>query len=534
MPPKDKQEMPRKGILKQSRRRRNLQDVSSSKKISFNQDNLTANRKNWVNAELEKWNKAHPDIESEYYAANERDRSKLLADYLRISMVDASDKTDEMGVRDQLVEQAKSGKTVDLMESIAKKVNGWETCKELLQKPELHKLITTNAPAADREKYMQESLANIEAHPKEKEFTQKIQQKNAADWEKSWNQRHPDIVEEYYNANLEKREDMIREYLIARMSQNGAKESIPELKALVSSPYNAMIVTKIAKKANHWDSCKEELDNPDLYKKVEDLKQDPHMNQAKQEETLFDYLATLDDIPSKPRELTLKESKGKIPRDLNTMKENTAKVDTFANNLKGSVDSVDFNLAGKGSKQFDDMKKSVSELRRFVKEDYQSDPRGNISPEQHKALLAKTKNAIEKVRGYLDYKDQQFQKDPARRNDPKRQKREQPRILKNIEMLQELEKFYFEQSLQLPGIRYRDTSGDEKKREDFNKLMDGQRTKLLKNLASRQVKERYGEKGISLFNDIDKAEAAKNKTATNSKQKIEMAAKPEQKAGPKM
>lgn len=88
---------------------------------------------------------------------------------------------------------------------------------------------------------------------------------------------------------------------------------------------------------------------------------------------------------------------------------------------------------------------------------------------------------------------------------------------------EELEKFYFEQSLQLPGIRYRDTSGDEKKREDFNKLMDGQRTKLLKNLASRQVKERYGEKGISLFNDIDKAEAAKNKAATSSKQKVERA-----------
>ena len=106
-----------------------------------------------MNAELEKWEKAHPDIESEYYAANERERSKLLADYLRISIVDASDKSDEMGVRDQLLEQVKSNKTVDLMESIAKKVNGWETCKELLQKPELHKLITTNAPAAEREKY---------------------------------------------------------------------------------------------------------------------------------------------------------------------------------------------------------------------------------------------------------------------------------------------------------------------------------------------------------------------------------------------
>ena len=125
--------MPPKGILKQSRRRRNIQDVSSDKKISFDQNNLAANRKNWVNAELEKWEKAHPDIESEYYAANERERSKLLADYLRISIVDASDKSDEMGVRDQLLEQVKSNKTVDLMESIAKKVNGWETCKELLQ-----------------------------------------------------------------------------------------------------------------------------------------------------------------------------------------------------------------------------------------------------------------------------------------------------------------------------------------------------------------------------------------------------------------
>lgn len=528
--------MPPKGILKQSRRRRNIQDVSSSKKISFNQDNLAANRKNWVNAELKKWEKAHPDIESEYYAANERERSKLLADYLRISIVDASDKSDEMGVRDQLLEQVKSNKTVDLMESIAKKVNGWETCKELLQKPELHKLITTNAPAAEREKYMQESLANIEAHPKEKDFSEKIIQKvtDTKVWEKSWNQRHPDIVNEYFNANSGKREEMIREYLVARMSQNGAKESISELKALVSSPYNAMIVTKIAKKADHWDSCKEELENPDLHKKVEDLKQDPHMNQAKQEETLFNYLATLDDIPSKPRELTLKESKGKIPRDLNTMKENTAKVDTFAKNLKASVDSVDFNLAGKGSKQFDDMKKSVNEFRRFVKEDYQSDPRGNISPEQHKALLSKTQDAIKKIKSYLDYKDHQFKEDPARRNDPKRQKREQPRILKNIEMLQELEKFYFEQSLQLPGIRYRDTSGDEKKREEFNKLMDEQRTNRLKDLASRQSKERYGEKGTALFNDYDKAEAAKIKSAANSKQKIEMAAKPEQKVIPKM
>jgi hypothetical protein len=165
-----------------------------------------------VNAELEKWEKAHPDIESEYYAANERERSKLLADYLRISIVDASDKSDEMGVRDQLLEQVKSNKTVDLMESIAKKVNGWETCKELLQKPELHKLITTNAPAAEREKYMQESLANIEAHPKEKDFSEKIIQKvtDTKVWEKSWNQRHPDIVNEYFNANSGKREEMIR------------------------------------------------------------------------------------------------------------------------------------------------------------------------------------------------------------------------------------------------------------------------------------------------------------------------------------
>ena len=53
-------------------------------------------------------------------------------------------------------------------------------------------------------------------------------------------------------------------------------------------------------------------------------------------------------------------------------------------------------------------------------------------------------------------------------------------------MLQELEKFYFEQSLQLPGIRYRDTSGDEKKEKiSTNSWMDSERNSWKTSLPAR-------------------------------------------------
>ncbi len=136
----------------------------------------------------------------------------------------------------------------------------------------------------------------------------------------------------------------------------------------------------------------------------------------------------------------------------------------------------------------------------------------------HREFLEKTLETIQSIRGYLDYKTEQFKQEPNRRNSDRRQKREQPRILAAVNMLEEMEKFYFEQSLSIPGRRHRDKDAEEVKRTAFLAEVATQKKKYLTNLASRQSKDKMPEKlRNGLYNEQDKADAARLKPKTTQK-----------------
>ena len=171
------------------------------------------------------------------------------------------------------------------------------------------------------------------------------------------------------------------------------------------------------------------------------------------------------------------------------------------------IEQVDFNLLGSGSKEFDAMKKSVKEFRRFAQEEYHLNRSDEVPPELQKELLKKTQESLESVKKYLDYKQEQFEKDPARRNASGRQKHEQPRILTSIKLFEDLSKLYLEQSTTEPGYEFKPTEENLEKKEEFSEKLQLAKVGYTLRLASRQSKEKLGRE--DLFDAQDKKEAAK-------------------------
>ena len=109
-----------------------------------------------------------------------------------------------------------------------------------------------------------------------------------------------------------------------------------------------------------------------------------------------------------------------------------------------------------------------------------------------KKLLEKTQNSLESIKTYLGYKQEQFDKDPARRDAAGRQKHEQPRILKSIGMFEKLSRFYLQQSMTKPGWEYKPTEENEQKKSAFEQKLHSAKADYTTKLASRQSKERNG------------------------------------------
>ena len=93
------------------------------------------------------------------------------------------------------------------------------------------------------------------------------------------------------------------------------------------------------------------------------------------------------------------------------------------------INEVDFMMLGKGSKEFREMKDKVKLLATMAEAGAKNK---EINPYYYCAVQEMTINAME---AYLERKEGQFGLDPSRKNDPKRQKREQPRIRNTIKAL---------------------------------------------------------------------------------------------------
>ncbi len=98
--------------------------------------------------------------------------------------------------------------------------------------------------------------------------------------------------------------------------------------------------------------------------------------------------------------------------------------------LKSLIDEVDFMMFGKGSDEFRKMKDSVKLLDNVANAIARG--RDDINLEKYCACQEK---AIQAMEAYLEHKHGQFMRDPDRKDDPARKKREQPRIKNTIKAL---------------------------------------------------------------------------------------------------
>lgn len=113
------------------------------------------------------------------------------------------------------------------------------------------------------------------------------------------------------------------------------------------------------------------------------------------------------------------------------------------------VKDVDYNLLGQGSNQFDEMLKAVTNLKKYTDTKLTPDKNGLIPFEVDEELLDKQYETLEKIKAYLDYKDDQFGKEKDRRNDPGRKKHEQPRVTAAINSFDALEANYMKNQTQV-------------------------------------------------------------------------------------
>lgn len=325
----------------------------------------------------------------------------------------------------------------------------------------------------------------------------------------AFREKHSDPLMDYYKADTAERRAMLEEQLLMQLVESAKEPNVEELRAKIKSPAAQDMLTAVAKKVHGWETCKEMMKETSFQYHV----------QAKHDEgdtAHMDYIGNrLSRVSVDPIE---REFRAKAPARPQQTQGQVNHVCKVVDELFAGISEVDFNLLGLGSSQFDEMKKSVKELKRFAHENYKPGDNQEISPEIHKALLGKTQRALEDVKAYLDYKGVQFENDPARRNASGRQKHEQPRIVKSIDTFDKLSRFYIDQSLTNPGRLPELTSEQSSYRSRSISALEKNTRDYRTNLASAQSKVDMDKK--YLFNDQDREVMEKH-----PEQKNEQAAK---------
>jgi hypothetical protein len=111
--------------------------------------------------------------------------------------------------------------------------------------------------------------------------------------------------------------------------------------------------------------------------------------------------------------------------------------DDWSNEIK----KVDFSV---GSKEFDSIKESLSNLSRYAVN--ATDDMQNLTMGQLLYIHELEEEVIKSMEAYLDHKQAQFDKDPKRRDDPSKQKREQPRIKTVTDLLKQVKDVHAERT----------------------------------------------------------------------------------------
>lgn len=113
-----------------------------------------------------------------------------------------------------------------------------------------------------------------------------------------------------------------------------------------------------------------------------------------------------------------------------------------AKDMYNMIKKVDFNLFGKGSPQFNEMRDALKEWKEFAETNLFEVNNGYTSSEDLAKYLDMQKNCLNKVRAYVDYKKGQLLGHPERVNDRDKQAHEQPRVSSALSVLEKMEHTY--------------------------------------------------------------------------------------------
>ena len=113
-----------------------------------------------------------------------------------------------------------------------------------------------------------------------------------------------------------------------------------------------------------------------------------------------------------------------------------------AKDMYNMIKKVDFNLFGKGSTQFNEMRDALKEWKEFAETNLFEGNNGYTSSTDLAKYLDMQKKCLNKVRTYVDYKKGQLLNNPDRVNDGKKQAHEQPRVSAALSVLDTMEHTY--------------------------------------------------------------------------------------------
>lgn len=113
-----------------------------------------------------------------------------------------------------------------------------------------------------------------------------------------------------------------------------------------------------------------------------------------------------------------------------------------AKDMYNMIKKVDFNLFGKGSTQFNEMRDALKEWKEFAETELSGNNKGYTSAADLAKYLDMQKECLNKVRTYVDYKKGQLFNNPDRVNDGTKQAHEQPRVSAALSVLDTMEHTY--------------------------------------------------------------------------------------------
>ncbi|MCR5417365.1 MAG: hypothetical protein K6E84_00435 [Lachnospiraceae bacterium] len=405
-------------------------------------------------------------------------------------------------------EELEKPETRETLGLVADRVKNIRVAAELMESKDLQRTIFGGLVPGKKgwdkakEDFIQNKLNGIENYGTESAYRKVLAEREAK--ERLWRQKLDEFAftqEDYENATPKERAAKATEYIKLYYSKDAADPKAMDEK--LKDPVAQEVILKTVTDCKLWHTVVDMTGHGSFVDATLGSSYNANFDDAQREQSKEDFLeynlkaavqydekAGLE-ARAKEKADKQKEEEQKRVEDADSRKREHAAIDVEFYDDHGRnfekwqkwIEGVDFNMAGTGSRTFKQMKEAIVDLNKFHKE-MRFNFREGYDLQQQEALMDKQKAAMKAVEKYLAYKQKQMDNEPERRNNPKKQKREQPRIATSIRILKEMEDtFAVEQDVTFRKERHlRDELYDKIMEED--KILKNHNTPQKEYLAS--------------------------------------------------